>query len=89
MFKTIPIHFMGYLIDAGLLLGLIGIVIASERINEKKINRAYERLDILKNGVRKDFVPKDVCKILHEQQSRDIAEIKADVKLLLKQGSNH
>ena len=51
---------------------------------EKKRLRIYERVDEIKEANKVEFVNKDLCKVLHEQLSRDISEIKTDIKLLLR-----
>ena len=52
--------------------------------NEKKIGRNYERLDEVKADADNNYTRKDVCKILHQQISSDLTEIKTDIKLLLR-----
>ena len=48
--------------------------------------RVYERLDEVKKFADEKFVNKDMCHVLHEQQAKDITEIKLDVKTLIKNG---
>jgi hypothetical protein len=49
-----------------------------------KHSRIYERLDEHKKLSDIKFVEKDMCNILHKQTAEDIAEIKNDVKTLLR-----
>ena len=64
----------------------VGVKSASEE-SEKKRGRIYNRIDEVKNGFKKEFVSKEVYKVTNEVLSRDISEIKKDVKtLLLKSG---
>lgn len=52
----------------------------------KRRSRLYERLDEVKKETEAKFTGKAVCEVLHKQISSDLAEIKADVKQLLKNG---
>lgn len=75
-----------FIIGGGLII-LVSFIMANNRAQDKKIDRAYERLDHTKNYQDSTFTRKDICAERHEQMRRDLVEIKADVKLILKQGS--
>ena len=58
--------------------------------NESRIKRVYERIDEEKEKTHEHFVTKEVCGILHKQLLTDLAEIKTDVKTILrKNGFKH
>ena len=57
----------------------------SEEEGQKRA-RVYERLDEYKKTSDEKFVNKDMCHVLHEQQARDIDEIKIDLKTLINRG---
>ena len=80
-------------------LGLVGVVHHSNcindkkvqdslGINEKKINRVYERIDEVKSDTDNRYQHKNVCEILYNGVRADLTEIKADLKLLLKKNGN-
>ena len=50
---------------------------------DKKRARVYERLDEFKKLSDEKFVIKDLCHILHEQMSKKIDEMSADLKILI------
>ena len=54
-------------------------------IEDAKRARVYERLDSVKKQQDEKFVIKEVCSMQHTQLSRDVIDVKADLKLLLKQ----
>lgn len=56
---------------------------------EQRHARFYSRLDEVKQMVESKYASKDVCKILHDQVSRDLSDIKADLKLLLRMNKNN
>ena len=73
--------------ELSILLGLIaivGFVIGISSYEAKKRSRIWERVDEHKDYTDSTFVRKDMCGILHKQLSKDITEIKIDLKLLLK-----
>jgi hypothetical protein len=64
-------------------------LVHTTKINsEKKISRIYERIDEVKAEADEKHVTKEVCKIIQERISADIAEIKTDVKVLLRMSNN-
>ena len=65
-------------------VGVLALIWRISVDSNKKASTIFKRFDQHKEEIDKKFVRKDVCKILHEQMSRDIEEIKLDVKLLLK-----
>ena len=69
-------------------LGLIAFVLNATRLQDKKIERAFERLDEIKGAQELTYTRKDVCMVMHNQITSVLDEIKLDVKLLLK-GKNH
>ena len=83
-------------------IGLLGILIiaafsikSNNDINKKaveideKLTGTYKRLDKVKDDFEEKHVRRDVCNVVHEQLSRDISEIKSDVKKLLRNGETH
>jgi len=74
-------------ITGGGLIGVVLLFLNNNRIQDKKINRSYERLDTTKDYQDATFVRKDICRILHKQIVDDLSEIKTDVKILLKNGN--
>ncbi len=77
------IGFLGILVIAGFSIkSNIDINKKADEINEK-VGGAYKRLDKVKEDFELKHVRKDVCGIVHEQLSRDVTEIKCDVKKLL------
>jgi hypothetical protein len=69
-------------------LGLVGVVHHSNCINETKVNRVYQRLDEVKEVHDGKYQAKNVCEVLYNGVRADLTEIKADLKLLLKQNGN-
>ena len=47
----------------------------------------YRRFDEYKSHVDKNFVSDKICTIINQQMRQDLAEIKADVKSLLKKAN--
>lgn len=43
---------------------------------DKRVNRNYERLDEVKDEIKKETVPQRLCDILHAETQKDIEEIK-------------
>jgi len=53
-------------------------------VEDVKRGRVYERLDEVKKVQDEKFVMKEMCVMQHSLLHSDIAELKADVKVLLK-----
>ena len=75
-------------LEGAFAISVLGLIWKIAVDNNKKVDTIFKRFDEYKESVKKDFVQKDVCKILNEQMGRDIAEIKADVKELVKAKRN-
>ena len=73
-----------YIVEGGFLLGMLGFMWKISYDHSKGITTIFRRFDEYKESVKKDHVNKDVCKILHETLDRDVKEIKADVKTLIR-----
>lgn len=69
---------------SGGLLGVLTFVWKAANEQNKKISRIYQRFDEYKEHFETKYVARDMCAILHKQIKDDIAEIKIDVKELLK-----
>ena len=69
---------------SGGMIALVGIVIKGYMDSDAKITRLYQRLDETKRSQEDTYTRKEVCAILHTQVHNDLAELKSDVKLLLK-----
>lgn len=79
------------LINLGGLLGILviaGFSIKSNMDINNKISGTYKRMDKVKEDFEEKHVRKDVCAVVHAQLSRDVTEIKKDVKTLL-QGNGY
>ena len=72
-------------IASGGMLAVVVFVLQAARANDAKVNRLFQRLDETKLSQEERYTRKDVCAILHTQLHSDIAELKADMKLILKQ----
>lgn len=77
-----------HLVEGSLLLGVLGLVWKVSADSGKKVDTIFRRFDDYKASVKNDFVNKDVCNERVVNLSRDVAEIKADVKILIRNG-NH
>jgi hypothetical protein len=55
-------------------------------VEDAKRGRVYERLDAVKKIQDEKFVVKEMCVMQHNLLHSDIAEMKADIKVLLKRG---
>ena len=74
-----------YIAIGALGVSIMGLAYKVSIDDKAKIGRVYTRLDEVKKNNDEKFVSKEVCGILHTQLREDIAELKFDVKLLLKQ----
>jgi hypothetical protein len=72
-----------YLITGGGLLAIIGLILANNRENDKKITRSYERLDEVKAYQEQTYTRKDVCAVRHEQLMNTLNEMRGDIKKIL------
>jgi len=68
----------------GGLIGIVGFIMTNNQVQDKKIERSYERLDETKTYQDATFTRKDVCMILHNQITSSLDEIKGDIKVILK-----
>lgn len=76
---------MGLIVQSGILLVAIGALAYTSNVDKNnKITRIYARIDTIKKEFEEKHVSKDVCKIINNQYSADISEIKTDVKILLR-----
>jgi hypothetical protein len=64
------------------------MVTESNKDNDDKIKRVYQRFDEYKDHLEGTHVRKEICDLLHLQTSEDIKEIKADVKFILQEIRN-
>lgn len=79
----------GLLIQSGIFLIAVWALVHNFKThNEKKISRIYERIDEVKTAGDEKHVTKEICAILQERLSKDIDEIKTDVKILLRMTNN-
>lgn len=69
---------------SGGLLAIITLVFKANKDNDSKISRLYQRLDETKQNQEDKYTRKEVCIVQHTQLHSDIAEMKSDIKLLLK-----
>lgn len=77
-----------YIIGGGL-IALVGFILNNNREQDKKIARSYERLDVTKKYQDETFTRKDICAVLHKQIADDLSEIKLDLKILVRNGSQY
>ena len=68
----------------GGMIGLVGLMLKNNNDTEQKINRAYKRLDEVKDSVEQKFTPVKVCEVLHKQIDAKLTEISTDIKVLLR-----
>ena len=80
--------FVGYFIEGSFALGMLGFMYKVSTDSNRKVETIFRRFDEYKKDMKADFVSKEGCGIRHDQISRDIAEIKTDVKILVRNG-NH
>lgn len=66
------------------LVAIIGLVFKTNRDNDAKVTRLYQRLDESKQNQEDKYTRKEICAVLHTQLNHDISEIKGDIKILLK-----
>jgi hypothetical protein len=61
----------------------------TKKEHEESVARVYERFDEFKKQMESTHVSKEVFSLTYAALTKDIGEIKSDVKLLLGQGKNH
>jgi len=71
------------LLTGGGLIALLTLVYKANKDNSDKIGRVYQRLDNVKGEANDTYTRKDVCTVVHESVSKDLKEIKQDVKSLV------
>ena len=76
------------ILSTGGLIAIFGLIYKVSHDSSCKIKRVYDRIDEIKNKNDIDYTRKDVCEVRHQQISSDLAEIKKDVKTLLKNGGH-
>ena len=81
------ISIMEWIIGGGGLLALFIMVFKNNSDVNTKVSRVYQRLDEYKSHFEDKHVSKDICQILHKQIKDDVAEIKADVKTLIRKSN--
>jgi hypothetical protein len=69
-------------------VGLIGLQWKNQSDNNHKIDRAYQRLDEVKEKNKEDFVAQAVCDVKYQGVIKKLDEISADVKILIQNGKN-
>jgi chromosome condensin MukBEF ATPase and DNA-binding subunit MukB len=82
---------MGW-VEIGTALGMVTIItgVAWKLTYEVRdhcdgaIKRMYERFDEYKEHLESTHTRREVCEVLHKQLTLDVAEMKADIKSLLK-----
>jgi len=79
---------VGYVIEGSFALGVLGFMWKVAGDSNKKAETIFRRFDEYKKEVKTEFVSKEGCGIRHDQITRDLQEIKTDVKILLRNG-NH
>ena len=79
---------MDHLIAVAPMLGILatfwGITWKMSQDTDKKVTRMFQRFDEYKNHLEGTHTRREVCDVKHEQLTRDVSEIKKDVKDLLK-----
>lgn len=84
-----------YVIEGTFALGILGLIwkISTNTTSKmdniakdcnKRTENIFRRFDEYKETVKKDFVNKEVCNVVQQNLQRDVAEIKSDVKVLLR-----
>lgn len=71
----------------GTIVAVIGVTSMMVGRTDKKIGTVFKRFDTYKEHVENTLVSNKVCDILHRQLNADVAEIKADVKLLVRKAN--
>ena len=67
-----------------LVVGLLGFLYKTTTDEAGKRSRIYTRMDEIKKTTEEKFQTKEICAIHTETMMKDLQEIKADVKILLK-----
>ena len=80
-------NIMEWVIGGGGLLAIFAMVFKTNSDVNSKVARVYKRFDEYKANFENKHVSKDICQILHKQIKDDVAEIKADVKLLIRKSN--
>ncbi len=78
---------VGVVIQGSFAVGILGFMWKVAADSNKKTDTIFRRFDEYKEAMKKDYVGKEGCGIRHDQLTRDIQEIKTDVKILLRNGS--
>ena len=76
-----------YTTAIGTIIIVIGIALTMAKECKIQIGNMYKRFDQYKEHLERTHVTDKVCGILHAQLNVDIAEIKKDVKELLKKAN--
>ena len=77
----------GVIVQGSFAVGILGFMWKVAGDSNKKAETIFRRFDEYKKDMKADFVSKEGCGIRHEQIMRDIAEIKTDVKILVRNGN--
>lgn len=77
----------GLLAILGFTIKLNGDISKARSESQDKVERVYERFDEYKESFENKHVSKDICQVLHKQIKDDVAEIKADVKTLIRKSN--
>ena len=73
-----------YVLEGSFALAILGFVWKISYDNSRGVQTIFRRFDEYKEVVKKDHVSKETCKIVRDNLTEDIKEIKQDVKLLLR-----
>ncbi len=65
------------------IVGMVGFVIGNTKAEATKRGQIYKRIDEEKTETEKTYVRQDLFKLTNEYISKDLKEIKDDVKKLL------
>jgi len=77
---------VGVVVQGSFAVGILGFMWKMSIDNNDKINTIFRRFDEYKETMKKEFVSKEGCGIRHDNLTRDVQEIKTDVKILLRNG---
>jgi hypothetical protein len=72
------------IIQGSFAVSILGFMWKVATDSNRKTEVIFRRFDEYKEEVKKDFVSKEGCGIRHDNLTRDIQEIKTDVKILLR-----
>jgi len=68
------------------IVAIITIIIAAQRYNADRRSRIYSRLDEhkvdLSENMKREYARKDICALTHQQNARELKEIKEKVDLI-------